>query len=276
MMKTRKLSFLLLIPAIFIWSCSSSQYASQSEYDDLYFTASDRGSAKFTSINFNESSSFQNDAKPYKITGEEELVDENFSAKTINPEYIAKYQSDQIDNNSEAEQSDEYGEEDYYTEEYDQGESKSVVNNYYYGRSRSFYYDPFYYPSYRYSYYDPYFDPFYDPYYYRSGINFSISFGYGFGFSRWNRARYWSPVYGYRPSYLYSAFYCPGPGYYYGSSYGYYDAFYYVPRYGTSVIYNSNVVTVGDNINRNARKIWNIMRRPCGWIRVTLIFTCTL
>jgi hypothetical protein len=64
---------------------------SAQEYDDMYFTKKDRKS-KFTNETYNETSSFASaEVEPVKITKQEDLAMNSYSAKTINPDYIAKY-----------------------------------------------------------------------------------------------------------------------------------------------------------------------------------------
>ena len=68
------------------WSCTSSKIASDTEYDDLYFNASDRAPKVYTSSIFNQSSGFvSKDANAIQIAEDELLTNESYSAKNVNP-----------------------------------------------------------------------------------------------------------------------------------------------------------------------------------------------
>lgn len=70
-------------------SCSTSQTALRGESDDLYFMASDAAVATEFAVANNNPENF----RALERIDAEEYQQENFSAKNVNPEYIAKYQS---------------------------------------------------------------------------------------------------------------------------------------------------------------------------------------
>jgi hypothetical protein len=233
------------LSALILGACSSSQLAHQGEVDDMYYGSADRQRESYKDVNFNAYSSFREDANPLKLDGEEDLTVDNYSAKTLNPDYISKYNSELSE-----EESSEYGEGDYYAEGYDSSEDeKSTIINNYYGSGYGIPY------RYNYRYYDPfYWDPFYSGYYYGSGIRVTISYSYGWGYNRWNNWYLYDSYYGYSPSWVYAAMYCPPSGFYYGSYYGggYYSSY----GYSNSLYYNNSYVNINpDNINGNTRKI---------------------
>lgn len=194
----KALTYISGLALLVLSSCSSGLYMS-SEYDDLYYTSSDRLVEGTTVVVRNRP--VERDLRA------EEYYDNIYAADTL--------------------VSEEYAEAAVYG---DEAKGESVINNYYFdnsysGRLRSFYgnyfdpywRDPFYYSyhpysaysygawgyPYSYGYYDPfYYDPFYyDPFYYGS-------------FSRYG---YYGSYGSYYP-YYYSSFYSP----FYNSYYGYY------------------------------------------------------
>ncbi|MCH7409056.1 hypothetical protein MM239_06600 [Belliella sp. DSM 111904] len=79
-------------------SCSTSYNAMQGESDDLYFMASDARLATEFAVNNNNAQNF----RALSETSSDQFEQENFSARNVNPEYIAKYQADSNVNNDEA------------------------------------------------------------------------------------------------------------------------------------------------------------------------------
>lgn len=71
-------------------SCSTSYNAMRGETDDLYFMASDARVATEFAVNNNNASNFQR----LNQTTQDEFQQENFSARNVNPEYIARYQAE--------------------------------------------------------------------------------------------------------------------------------------------------------------------------------------
>ncbi len=105
-MKNLKPLFSLLLGLIVLSSCSKNNLAQNSEWDDMYFSSIDReqltaSSKEFYAENFNKdyTKSLQSDQAI-------DYSDINYSSKTVNPEYIAKYTSDNID--QVAEESSDY------------------------------------------------------------------------------------------------------------------------------------------------------------------------
>lgn len=231
-MRTLYLTFSTLIAAIFVLSgCSQKYLAQNSEVDDLYFTSKDRqaleASTKIYAENFTEEYD-----KPMTEDEIDEYADVNYSSRTINPEYIAKYSSEEMTEEEDLDSDGEYFDENYKnipTESTD----KYVIRNNYYGWSP--YSSP--YSVWNYSPYSVWNDPWYSPYWYTpygNGLRVSVSFSYG-----WGASRFYGPNAWYQPT-LYGSY---GYGYYdpffYGN-YRYYDRYYsmyygnpyYNPYYG--------------------------------------------
>ncbi|SDZ42525.1 MULTISPECIES: hypothetical protein [Rhodonellum] len=76
---------------VMLSSCSTSYNAMKGETDDLYFMASDANLATEFAVNNNNPQNFQS----LKNVNSAEFEKENFSARNVNPEYIAKYQAEQ-------------------------------------------------------------------------------------------------------------------------------------------------------------------------------------
>ena len=172
---------------------------SAQEYDDMYFTKADRKS-KFTNAVYNETSSFKSDeVEPVRISRNEDLTTESYSARTINPDYISKYKSEALD-----EEADPEAPEEYYVESEDKNKSYSNAtanSNYYYNRpnaysnwnwrfSMGFGYGSPYWGG----YYNPYspwgYGGFYDPFYGYSYYNYYRPY------RRWSYWNSWDPWYG--------------------------------------------------------------------------------
>ena len=216
------------------------------EYDDMYFSSSDRQKVSSKTKLSDQSTPLA--STKYSAQGDYVYSEDSYSARTVNPEYIARYSGSET---VSAEQPQtEYGSDDYYvaeeTELVDPAEAYAQKiyggngSNYPVNRYSSFsspFYSPYrassfgrYSPYSRYSiyspsslyspysiyspFYDPFYDPYLDPYGYgggRSGFRTSIGFGYGFG-------SYYSPS-------SFGGYYCPSPyasGYNRGFGNGYY------------------------------------------------------
>jgi hypothetical protein len=93
---------------LMLWSCMPDQYASVSEYDDIYFSSADMREVNYASLVQNNEpqnfSSYHNNAENIQM--------ENFSAKNVNPDYIARYA------NQNSTTSDSFGSDDYFVESY--------------------------------------------------------------------------------------------------------------------------------------------------------------
>ena len=126
------------------------------EYDDMYFSHSDRkAELKKNDEVFAKNTSVRNE--PQKSTSDYGAVDENYSSKNVNPEYIARYRDSKDADSNEGDS--------YYVEDYnrtgntsDSNSDGKIINNYYYNSMNPYY--PF---ANSYSY-NPYaYSSFYDP-----------------------------------------------------------------------------------------------------------------
>ncbi len=255
----------LFITLIILSSCSKNNVAQKSEWDDMYFSSVDRenlaaSNKEFYDQNFNET--YQ---EPLNSDQASEYSDVNYSSKTVNPEYIAKYTSNSPED-SDPEVSTEYFDENYNKSD----ESEEIIPQRYSSYSGSNAGGFGIYPSFAFGYgsgfgYNPYYSPFgfnepfgYSPYYgypyssYGSRLSLSLQFGYGSSF--------------YNP---YSSFYSPWGrypsafGYGYGIPQGY---GYCPPAYGgaysagSTYYYTRNDVTT--NTYRNVASVRNVTRGP--------------
>jgi len=223
-MKTLKAKIsLIVLLAVGIGSVAAQ------EYDDMYFTKKDRKKVKYVS---------EDKAVTQDLDQVQQFTDtpgENFSARTVNPEYIAKYQA-----SSQESGSAEFANDEYFVEDYNQNNNNlnttvnDFQNNYSDVAVRDRYGNVRYFNSYSDVYWsDPFlyqntiFDPLYRPYYgwnayrpWRSGWSVSVGFGWGWNSWRWNRWNTgwgwnswnygWGNAWGYDP-------WCPG---FYGGYYG--------------------------------------------------------
>lgn len=232
-------------------------YAQNKEYDDLYFTPNDRVKVKKVEaedrVVLNSREVQQLAANPV----------ENYSAKNVNPEFIARYQapSEEYSSDSEYAAEGEYFNEDY---NYNNTNTSNVSHNnadvairdrygnaaYFDDVSDVYWSDPFYYEG-------SIFDPFYSPHRYghnrysygyrpfRSGWSLSFGFGNAWGMrSGWHSG--FSFGYGWGSGYydpFYSSYYDPFYSPYYGSYYGY------------GYPYRNNVVVINNYESRNDRTI---------------------
>lgn len=213
----------LLVISGTAWSCSQNQYAQSSEYDDMYFTASDRT----TVLPLENALVVKQDDKKYQYEAD------SYSARTVNPDYVSKY------NVAETESSENSGEE-YFVEGYNSDDARvNIYNSYDTPRAR---YNP----------YASYADPFSSGYYgynnrqyssldrrhqgrwWRPGVR--LSFNWGRAYSYRNGSRYYdsfnnSPFYNgygsysrYYSSYYRDPFCAPSYASYHG--YGSYNSYY--------------------------------------------------
>ena len=95
MKKLPLISASLLFGSLFISSCSSNKLATNATDDNLYFMASDVKLATQYAVDNNNPKSFEN------ISGEPELMEQNFSTRNVNPEYISRYQATETATTSE-------------------------------------------------------------------------------------------------------------------------------------------------------------------------------
>ncbi len=226
--------FSQFLAIIFVLGIAHVSYAQ--EYDDLYFTSKDRNMMKLP----DEGPSAQlSDSQSLEESFSEEAYTDDYSAKNVNPEYIARYQSQ----SAQGEENPTYGaywepeeEQDveYYPEEEVVAEQAPTIVNNYYGSSPYRYqpsrwsfrpsmmmgYNSFYgwqtgfgmSMTYGDPFFDPRFDPFYSPFYSPYSYN---RFGY---YDPWSDPFYCPPSYGYnrfsqRNAYLngyYNGYYAGG------------------------------------------------------------------
>ncbi|MDZ7606364.1 MAG: hypothetical protein U5K79_12435 [Cyclobacteriaceae bacterium] len=183
-MKTLKpINFALSLTLGFYLSAFSFQAMGQ-EYDDMYFTKSDRKTVKVEAKRTNSS---EVSAPSYK---EAVSTTESVSSKNINPEYIARYKETESDDESA------YSNQDYFVEDYnkdslntrqidyaalntrDQMSQSNQNRNYSYP---SWGFSPFMSMGYGMGYGMPY-GYGYDPFMMGYGPSYSMGFGFGSGF----------------------------------------------------------------------------------------------
>lgn len=117
----KKLS--LIVSLIFVTSIYSSAIAQ--EYDDMYFNKTDRKTVKIEKTTLLTNSNKNNSYK--EIT----KSTETFSAKNVNPEYIARYKSTESNqvNEQTVKKNDSYSSNDYFVEGYDKSAYVSDSKN---------------------------------------------------------------------------------------------------------------------------------------------------
>ena len=218
-------------------ACSTSYQASNmgGEVDNLYFMASDARIATEYAVSNNNPENFKEIEQIRDIDGDVE----NFSAKNVNPEYIAKYQSSAAPAAEEAtvyfddsQTGTDLGTGDPNINAYDNytganGSGSVTNNNFFMSPMMGFGMSPM-----MGSMYNPYFGSgfgsmgFYDPFYsgfgfnpgfgFRPGFNLSLGMGFGFGNPYFRRG------FGmYDPFMNYGYGYRPGFGGLYGGGFGY-------------------------------------------------------
>ncbi len=254
-MKTLKpINFALSLTLGFFISAINIQAIGQ-EYDDMYFTKSDRKTVK---VEAKKSNASEVSAPSYK---EAVATTENVSSKNINPEYIARYKE------TESNEASAYSDQDYFVEDYNRDSlitrqidyaalnkreqmSQSNQNRNY--SSPSWGFSPYMSMGYGMGYGMPY-GYGYDPFMMGFGPSYSMGFGFGSGFypsmsmsmsmswgTGYNPWRGWgaypySPygMYGYDP-FAYGAGY---PSYYGGRYCSPYSGF---GMYGMNSFYGNN------------------------------------
>jgi len=266
-MKTLKpINFALSLTLGLFLAAISFQAIGQ-EYDDMYFTKSDRKTVK---VEAKKASVAEVSAPTYK---EAVATTENVSSKNINPEYIARYKETESANSSS------YSNQDYFVEDYnkdslitnqidyaalnkrDQMSQSNQNRNYSYP---SWGFSPYMSMGYGMGYGMPYgygYDPFmmgYGPSYsmgfgygsgFYPGMSMSISMAWGTGYNPWGG---WG-AYPYRSYGMYG--YDPfAYGYGYPSHYGsrYYSPYSGYGMYGMNSYYgNSRTVVIINNTEQN-------------------------
>ncbi|MEP2771302.1 MAG: hypothetical protein ABJH05_04090 [Fulvivirga sp.] len=218
------------------------------EYDDMYFSAKDRKQVKYVS----DDKAVTQDLN--QVSQVSQNPAESFSSKTVNPEYIAKYQAA-----SQQEATAEFADDEYFVEDYNDNNLNQVTNDfqnssqvavrdrygnisYFRDYSDVYWSDPFLYEG-------TVFDPFYRPYYSRFGYGnrwnrpwrsgWSVSVGWGWnswGYNPWNTG--WS--------------YNAGWGWNYGWGWNSWNNGWCPPYYGYNG-WGNNVVVINNYENRSNR-----------------------
>ncbi len=199
----KKVSVFLFATSIF--AVSPAVYA-QGEYDDMYFKKTDRQKVKFASD--------KREVKNDRVQAEPINPQEGLSARNVNPEYIARYNEEntQIDSDEDLEYfSEDYSNSDYYSAQ-NQGTQMNPYGYGMHGMHTMAMMDPFMMHSWgwRSRHYNPYmwgYDPFMDPYgmgmmshygmmspYGMMGGGWGMRPGFrmsmGYGWNSWNRGWY--------------------------------------------------------------------------------------
>ncbi|UZD22707.1 DUF5320 domain-containing protein [Algoriphagus halophytocola] len=198
----------LILGALVLASCSSSQMASTGTEDNLYFMASDAKVATEFAVQNNTPEQFQS----LSTTETEAIPQESFSSRNVNPDYISRYQSEDTPQENEVVYFDENVAEE-------SSPDINVYNNYSVGSSG---YNSGFNPNFAFNmgmmygmspwgmggFYDPFWGPGFG---FRPGFSINIGFGFGVGY----------PMY--RPGFGYGGFYDPfwGPSYAFGGYPGY-------------------------------------------------------
>ncbi|MDX5419809.1 MAG: hypothetical protein LPK09_11385 [Hymenobacteraceae bacterium] len=219
MKKTTIYHAIVPVIALFAVGCSSPVAMQSTEYDDMYYSSSDR----------TEYVQPQAPEQQY-ASAEESAISAQPSTGNVTDNYYADEYYDGRTYRPQATWSTpNYAYVDpYWTTSY-----VRRVNRY------NAFYDPFF--------YDPFYDPFYyDPFFPRNRFMVSVNIGYGWG-SGWNRwGNHYDPFYGHR-WWPYNNYYS---GYYHGYHHGYYGGNRYV--YDRPIIVNPRKVQYGPRDERSA------------------------
>src|SRR5690606_29185319 len=215
-------------------SCSANYSALKGETDDLYFMSSDAEVATEFAVQNNTPDNF----KQLEQIDAEEYNQENFSAKNVNPEYLAKYQN----NDAATDEGSVYFDDATSDTTRSEGGDINVYNNFRGNTGSNNYNSAWNNPWMMNSMYMGGFSPwgmgsFYDPFWnpgfgFRPGFNLSLGLGFGFG-SRFGM--------GFGNPWRYG----------YGMGMGYYDPF-FSPYYGYG--YNRPIIIVPGG-SENQRRI---------------------
>jgi len=298
-MKARRKIKLLSLAIITIIIASANVSFSQDEYDDMYFNSADRKEVKFNEnvIKVNTSAGEMDTKAMAKNTTNSDVInptyspteygdlEESYSAKTVNPEYIERYKDNPKGTAGTAEiaEGDSYYD-DYYERAVMPGETDekgSEKVNYPYPSS---YYGGYNAMSRSRMYRNPWYDPFYGggfaPGFSMSlgysfgmmpGFSMGMGYGTGMGYGGYNPYGFYDPFspfgnpyyggyndpfyspYGYNPMMASSrygyggpGYYCPYPSYGYGS--GYNSSYIAVPVSGGSQASNTAAVAESNRL----------------------------
>lgn len=235
----------IILGGLTLVSCSANKLAVNDSQDNLYFMASDAKIATQYAVQNNNPQQFES----LSSLNSGAFEGNNFSSKNVNPDYIARYQTDSIQGNEEViyfdESIDENGQSTGNIDAYNNYRVSGSGNNSMSNPSMSFNMGMMYgmgmmnpfgmgmmspfgmgmmspfgmgmmNPYRMGGFYDPFYNPFYSPWGFRPGFNLSLGFGFG---------NFYNPFWG------------PGLGYGFGGPmYGGYPGFGY-PVYGGRPIY---------------------------------------
>ena len=166
----------LILGSVALASCSTNKIASNPAQDNLYFMASDAQVATEYAVQNNNPESF----KSLSSLTTETNSQENFSSKNVNPDYIAKYQTETQPQEEGPVYFDETGEAGVV-------QNIDVYNNYTsYGSGFNSGFNPAFSLGLGFGYgfggygMGGFYDPFYNPFFrYGSGFRMNIGFGWG-------------------------------------------------------------------------------------------------
>ena len=248
---------------------TTGQVAQTTEYDDLYFTASDRNTVEFTKLNDPKKAEYQR--------GSYVFDQQSISSKNVNPEYIARYNNAGNQRNLQQQQEEESTlNDEYYVEEYEREDLRTdvgqpqVINNFYGAGPYSNFGNPAF-NRWGGGFYDPFFDPFMmDPFFGPTafgpgwgGVNVGLNIGWGWGRPGWGWNR---PGWGFGNSWAFSPwrdpFYRPW-GFRNAYAMGFHDGFYgggLWNRPGVVVINNNEFLGVNRRRVTNGRNIQRVTR----------------
>ena len=192
-----KTLFKISLPALalFAWSCAPEQYASRTEFDDIYVSSKDIKEVGFEQlVSNNQAQNFNRLQQAPQIN---EL--ENFSSKNVNPDFLARYSNDAM--------TAELTSDDYFVEDFNanQGQNGGLLgntnyNNFAINNNQGFGGNPMF--------WDPFWDPMWGPgmstwgmmntfgpmgaWGFGTGWSTGMSIGVGFGNMGWNRMNRWN------------------------------------------------------------------------------------
>ena len=220
---------------------TSSWVGLAQEYDDLYYTSADRDVWKKPA-----KVKVENDSRATYESYSNNTYDDNYTAKNVNPEYIARYRSQALSDNSISE-NPSYGTTDaepleyYPEEEIDNNTGSTIINNYY-GDS------PYRYAPNRWRFRNS-FGFGYNPWWgWNSGFGFSAGWGNQWGWGGgWNDP-FFSPFYGFYDPFF-DPFFCP-PGFGFFPRRNAFLAGYYNGFYGGGF---ARVAVVGEPVRARRR-----------------------
>jgi hypothetical protein len=201
-----KVSAALILGTGILSSCATDKMAMNSANDNLYFMASDIKVATQYAVQNNKPESFK------EITQDTQLLEENFSSRNVNPEYISRYSQQTTESGDEVVYFD-----DNATQASANGTAANidVYNNYYvngggnnaWNRNVNFGLGMGFFSPWGMGFYDPFFMPGWGMpgWGFRPGFNISMSFGWGrpmfrpWGFGGFGGGFYdpfWDPFWG--------------------------------------------------------------------------------